>query len=93
MTKKLTGITAPKKISRALAAVIGRGPVSRGDVMKKIWIYIKKQKGMQDGRNINLNDELKELFNTKIKVISMFDLAKLLSPHIENSDGEIASEE
>jgi upstream activation factor subunit UAF30 len=93
MSKKLTGISAPKKISKALSEVIGKGPVSRGDVMKKIWIYIKKNKGMQDGRNINLNDELKELFNTKKKVITMFDLAKLLSPHIENSAGEIASEE
>jgi len=90
---KATGITAPKKISKQLASIIGKGPISRGDVMKKIWVYIKKQDGMQDGRNINLNSDLQELFNTKKKVISMFDLAKLLSPHIENAQGEIASEE
>jgi len=90
---KQTGITQPKRISAELQDIIGKGKASRGDVMKKIWVYIKKNKGMQDGRNINLNDELKELFNTKKKVITMFEIATLISPHIENKDGVIASEE
>lgn len=68
-------------ISAELASVIGKGPISRGQMMKKIWVYIKKQ-GIQDGREIHLDPTLKELFNTRKKVITMFELAKLLSPHI-----------
>ena len=93
MSKKLTGITQPKRISCELQDIIGKGKASRGDVMKKIWIYIKKHKGMQDGRNINLNTELQELFNTKKKVITMFEIAKFIYPHIENKDGVIESED
>lgn len=80
--KKGSGIMKPQQISDELEEVIGAGPMSRGEVMKRIWKYIKKQDGMQEGRNIHLDDTLKELFSTRKKTITMFELAKFLSPHI-----------
>jgi chromatin remodeling complex protein RSC6 len=84
MSKKGSAINKPQRISPELASVIGKGPMSRGTVMKKIWAYIKKKKlqNPKNRRNIILDATLKELFNTKKREISMFELAKLLTPHI-----------
>lgn len=40
----------PVSVSADLAAVVGAGPMPRTDVMKKLWVYIKKH-GLQDHKN------------------------------------------
>ena len=74
----------PLKLSADLEAVTGKGPMSRGQVMKKLWEYIKA-KGLQDKTNrrmINADDKLKAVFGGKSQV-SMFDMAKHLSNHLK----------
>ncbi len=69
--------------SAALAAVIGNKPVPRTEVVKKLWVYIKKN-ALQDAKNkrmINADANLKVIFGGKSQV-SMFDMAKFLSKHL-----------
>lgn len=73
----------PMTISPDLAAVIGAGPMSRGEVVKKLWEYIKKN-DLQDPtnkRNINADEHLKKVFGGKATV-NMFEMTKLVSPHL-----------
>jgi len=70
-------------VSPALAAVIGSGPYPRTEVVKKLWIYIKKN-NLQDAKNrraINADEKLKPVFGGKGQV-SMFDMTKLVSKHL-----------
>ena len=70
-------------VSPALAAVIGSGPYPRTEVVKKLWLYIKKN-NLQDAKNrraINADDKLKPVFGGKGQV-SMFDMTKLVSKHL-----------
>lgn len=55
----------------------------RSEVVKNIWVYIKKN-GLQDQkdkRNINADENLKKVFGGK-SVVNMFEMAKLLSKHL-----------
>jgi hypothetical protein len=59
------------------------GAVPRTEVVKKLWVYIKKN-GLQDSKNrrmINADDKLKVVFGGKGQV-SMFDMTKLVSKHL-----------
>ena len=70
-------------VSPALAAVVGSAPLARTEVVKKLWVYIKKN-GLQDAKNrrmINADDKLKVVFGGKTQV-SMFDMTKLVSKHL-----------
>ena len=72
----------PMKISADLAAVVGAGPMPRSEVVKALWVYIKKNK-LQDAVNkrmINADAKLKEVFG-KVQV-SMFEMAGLIGKHL-----------
>jgi upstream activation factor subunit UAF30 len=74
----------PMTISSVLAAVIGAAPQPRTEVTKKLWDYIKKNK-LQDAINrrmINADEKLKAVFGGK-KVVSMFEMTKLVSQHLK----------
>ena len=73
----------PMKVSEELAAVVGKGPMPRSEVVKKLWAYIKKN-GLQDKtnkRNINADENLKKVFGGKATV-NMFEMTKLVSKHL-----------
>ena len=73
----------PMKISPELAAVVGEGPMPRSEVVKQIWVYIKKH-NLQDPsnkRNINADENLKKVFGGK-ETVSMFEMTKLVSQHL-----------
>lgn len=73
----------PMTVSDDLAAVVGKGPMPRSEVVKKLWDYIKKN-GLQDEknkRNINADANLKKVFDGKTTV-SMFEMTKLVSKHL-----------
>jgi upstream activation factor subunit UAF30 len=73
----------PLKLTAALEAVVGKGPMPRSEVVKKLWAYIKKN-GLQDPkakRNIKANDLLIVVFGGK-KVVDMFEMTKLVSKHL-----------
>ncbi len=72
----------PMVADAALAAVIGATPMPRTEIVKQLWVYIKKH-GLQDAtnkRNINADAKLKVLFDGKDQV-SMFQLAGLIGKH------------
>ena len=74
----------PMKISEELAAVVGKGPMPRTEVTKKLWDYIKKHK-LQDPknrRNINPDADLAKVFGGSKKSINMFEMTKLVSKHL-----------
>lgn len=73
----------PLTVSAELAAVVGKGPMPRSEVVKKLWVYIKS-KNLQDAtnkRNINADDALKKVFGGKA-VVNMFEMTKLVSAHL-----------
>lgn len=73
----------PMTISADLALVVGKGPMPRSEVVKKLWVYIKKN-GLQDAknkRNINGDAALVKVFGGK-KTVSMFEMTKLVSKHL-----------
>ena len=73
----------PMNVSEELAAVVGKGPMPRSEVVKKLWVYIK-EKDLQDPknkRNINADENLKKVFGGKA-VVNMFEMTKLVSKHL-----------
>ena len=71
------------KPSPALAKVVGAKPLPRTEVVKKLWVYIKKNK-LQDAknrRNINADENLKPIFGAK-GTVNMFEMTKLISKHL-----------
>ncbi len=73
----------PMKVSDDLSAVIGRGPMPRTEVIKKLWVYIKASKCQDEKnkRNIIPDDKLAKVFGTK-KAVNMFEMTKLVSKHL-----------
>jgi chromatin remodeling complex protein RSC6 len=69
--------------SALLAAVVGNKPLPRGQIIKKLWAYIKKF-DLQDKVNkrlIHADEKLKGIFGGKSPV-NMFEMTKLVSKHI-----------
>ena len=83
MAKATSAFMKPMTISPELQAVIGSGPMPRSEVVKKLWVYIKKN-NLQDQankRNINADATLKAVFGGK-SVVNMFEMTKLVSKHL-----------
>ena len=77
------GFMKPLTLSGDLAAVIGSTPVPRTQIIKKLWVYIKKN-NLQDKNNrrmINADSKLRVVFGGKSQV-SMFELAKVINNHV-----------
>ena len=74
----------PLNLSAELEAVVGKGPMSRGQVVKEIWVYIKKHnlQNPSNKRNILADAKLKPLFGGKGEV-TMFEMTKLVSAHMK----------
>ena len=75
---------APLNLSPELSEVVGKNPLPRTEIIKKIWDYIKANK-LQDNVNrrmINADDKLKAVFGGKTQV-SMFELAKIVNNHVK----------
>ena len=73
----------PLTISADLEAVVGKGPMPRSEVVKALWVYIKKN-NLQDPkkkRNIIADVNLKKVFGGKA-VVDMFEMTKLVSKHL-----------
>ena len=74
----------PVQPDDVLAVIVGSTPLPRGELTKKLWDYIKKNK-LQDEKNrtlINADDALKVIFSGK-KQVSMFEMTKLVSAHVK----------
>ena len=81
--KKVSAFMKPMTVSAELAAVVGKGPMPRSEVVKALWVYIKKN-NLQDStnkRNINADAALKAVFGGKA-MVNMFEMTKLVSKHL-----------
>ena len=81
--KKPNALQQPLQPSAELAAVVGSGKLSRGEVVSKIWDYIKKNnlQNPANKREIVADDKLRKVFGGKDKV-SMFEMNKHLAGHL-----------
>lgn len=75
---------APVEISDDLKAVVGPGPMPRTEIIKQLWVYIKKHKcqDTKNKRNIIPDDKLSKVFGSK-SAIDMFQMTKKVSKHIK----------
>ena len=83
MAKENSAFMKPMTLSAELEAVVGKGPMARSEVVKGLWVYIKKN-GLQDSanrRNINADAALKKVFDGK-GTVNMFEMTKLVSKHL-----------
>ena len=83
MPKANSAFMKPMNVSAELAAVVGKGPMPRSEVVKKLWVYIKS-KNLQDPqkkRNINADAALKVVFGGK-GTVDMFEMTILVSKHL-----------
>jgi upstream activation factor subunit UAF30 len=73
----------PLNVSDALAKVVGNKPLPRTEIVKKIWVYIKKNdlQDKQNKRMINADANLKPIFVKD--QISMFEMAGALNKHVK----------
>ncbi len=73
----------PMTISPELALVVGAGPMPRSEVVKALWVYIKKNnlQNPANKRNILADENLKAVFGGKAEV-TMFEMTKLVSKHL-----------
>ena len=81
--RKPNALQRPLRPSAELAAVVGPEPLPRGEVVSKVWEYIKKNElqNPQDRREILADGKLAAVFG-KDKV-TMFEMNKHLARHLK----------
>ena len=80
---KPNALQQPLTPSAELAAVIGKDPMARGEVVSKVWEYIKANKlqNPDDGREILADEKLEKIFGKK--KATMFEMNKFLAQHLK----------
>ena len=81
--KKPNALQQPLQPSQALAAVVGREPLPRGEVVSKVWAYIKQHElqNPADRREILADAKLEAVFGQK--KVTMFEMNKHLARHLK----------
>ena len=78
------GLMKAVQPSAELAAIVGPTPLPRTEIIKRLWDYIKENR-LQDTKNrrmINVDAKLRPVAGGQGQ-ISMFDLPKLVSRHVQ----------
>ena len=80
---KSNALQKPLQPSKELAAVVGSAPLARGQVVSKMWEYIRSHKlqNPENRREILADDKLRKVFG-KDKV-TMFEMNKHLAGHLK----------
>ncbi len=80
--EKTSKFMRPMNLSTELADIVGKGPMPRTEVTKKIWAYIKSKKcqDQKNKRNINPDEKLSKVIGKKS--INMFEMTKLIGKHL-----------
>jgi chromatin remodeling complex protein RSC6 len=84
MATKPNALQQPLQPSAELGAVVGTGKITRGEVVKKVWDYIKANnlQNPANKREIVADAKLKPVFHGKDRV-SMFEMNKHLAQHLK----------
>ncbi len=80
---KPNALQQPLQPSKELAAVVGTNPLPRGEVVSKMWDYIKKNnlQNPENKREILADDKLEPIFGKK--KVTMFEMNKHLAQHLK----------
>ena len=80
--KKPNPLQKPMQPSKELAAVVGSAPLSRGEVVSKMWDYIRKNnlQNPANKREILADAKLKPIFGCD--KVTMFEMNKHLAKHL-----------
>jgi upstream activation factor subunit UAF30 len=84
--QKPNALQQPLQPSKELAAVVGAEPLPRGEVVSKVWDYIKKHdlQNPQNRREILADDKLEAVFGKK--KVTMFEMNKYLAQHLSSPE-------
>jgi len=77
-------LSKPVQPDAALAAVVGKDPLPRTELTKRLWEYIRKRE-LQDP-SIRADEKLLAVFDGK-KIVSMFEMTKLVNGHLLKQGG------
>jgi upstream activation factor subunit UAF30 len=82
--KKPNGLQQVLKPSHELSAVVGAASLSRGEVVSKMWAYIKANKlqNPANKREILADSKLRPVFGGKDRV-NMFEMNKHIAKHLK----------
>lgn len=82
MAGKNNAINTPVAVSPQLEEIVGKGPMSRGQVTSKVWEYIKKHdlQAKDDRRMIEPDAKLGGVIG--MERISMFKMTAAVSKHL-----------
>ena len=82
MAAKNNALNKPVNLSSELEAVVGKGPMTRAEVTKKVWDHIKANslQDSKDKRMINPHAKLGGVIGTE--QISMFKMTGAVSKHM-----------
>lgn len=85
--KKNSAFMKPVQVSDTLAEVVGRGPMARTEVTKKLWEYIKKHKlqAQDNKRNINPDQKLSRVLGSS-QPIDMFKMTSKVAKHLKEAE-------
>jgi chromatin remodeling complex protein RSC6 len=80
---KPNALQKPLQPSEELAAVVGTSPLPRGEVVSKIWEYIRSHnlQNPENRREILADDKLTKVFGTD--KVTMFEMNKHLTRHLK----------
>jgi upstream activation factor subunit UAF30 len=80
---KPNALQQPLQPSKELAAVVGAEPLPRGEVVRRVWAYIKQHElqNPADRREILADAKLEAVFGTK--KVTMFAMNKHLARHLK----------
>ncbi|NVM46734.1 MAG: hypothetical protein HWN79_17645 [Candidatus Lokiarchaeota archaeon] len=80
--KQASDFYNPVTPTKELSKIVGPSPKSRAEIIKHLWVYIKKHNLQKpDNRRVILCDKkLKNVFNTD--EINMFQMTKQLQKHL-----------
>jgi upstream activation factor subunit UAF30 len=81
--KKPNALQKPLQPSKELAAVVGAEPLPRGEVVSKVWDYIKQHQlqNPENRREILADAKLEAVFGAK--KVTMFEMNKHLARHLK----------
>ena len=82
-TKARGGIAQQVTPSAELGAVVGHEPLTRAELTKRVWDYIKSHdlQDANDRRQINPDATLKKVLGKD--QVSMFEMTKLINQHVK----------
>src|SRR3712207_1807780 len=80
--KKPNALQKPLQPSKELAAVVGSEPLARGEVVSRVWDYVRKNnlQNSENKREILADGKLEPVFGKK--KVTMFEMNKHLAQHL-----------